>query len=132
MAGTRGEAVVAHARRMRELSEKMADTMSKTSCAVYGITSNDLCSFYKVEGHRKQAQALRDALVEQYTNTLLTKSIEELEEMVLATIQQPPTTAHRFPSVAYTRGLEKKVAEIIKKLLTRRSRNAIIKIQRRK
>lgn len=85
--GTRGEAVVAHARRMRELSEKMADTMSKTSCAVHGITSNDLCSFYKVEGHRKQVQTLRDALVEQYTNTLLTKSIEELEEMVLATIQ---------------------------------------------
>ena len=97
MAGTRGEAVVAHARRMRELAEKTADTLSKTSCTVYGITSNDLCSFYKVEGHRKQAQALRDALVEQYTNTLLTKSIEELEEMVLATIQQPPTTTPQIP-----------------------------------
>lgn len=109
MAGTRGEAVVAHARRMRELAEKTANTLSKTSCTVYGITSNDLCSFYKVEGHRKQAQTLRDALVEQYTNTLLTKSIEELEEMVLATIQQPPTTTHSFPSVAHTRGLEKKL-----------------------
>ena len=85
--GTPGEAVVAHARRMRELAEKTADTLSKTSCTMHGITSNDLSAYYKVKAHRQQAQTLRDALVEQYTNTLLTKSIEELEEMVLATIQ---------------------------------------------